>query len=161
MSVLADGVRHPKIYAYTLDRYADMSWEGPRTGSGLMKVGYTEKDAEVRIREQLYQVKMPTSVQYDVLLVERAITDDGHVFTDHAVHKALQRKAVHRRLRPRQWQADGVVRMHQRRTLGGRYRSSDRPAERLATSETGVPDAAGTGSRRHADSHILREALRP
>ncbi len=108
MSVLADGVRHPKIYAYTLDRYADMLWEGPRTGSGLLKVGYTEKDAEVRIREQLYQVKMPTSVQYDVLLVERAITDDGHVFTDHAVHKALQRKAVHRRSdpdsgRPTEW----------------------------------------------------------
>ena len=101
MRVLADGVRHPKIYAYTPDRYADTAWEGPRDGNGLAKVGYTEKDdAEDRIKEQLNPVMMPTAPRYRLLLVEPAITDDGGAFTDRAVHRALERKGVYRRRAP-------------------------------------------------------------
>lgn len=101
MSVLTDGVRHPKIYAYTLDQYANMQWEGPRDGSGLVKVGYTAKDdAEDRIKEQLNPVRMPTAASYGLLLVEPAVTNDGRSFTDHVVHRALERKGVYRRRDP-------------------------------------------------------------
>ncbi|MFG0333381.1 MAG: hypothetical protein ACF8TS_08480, partial [Maioricimonas sp. JB049] len=86
MSYLRDGVRHPKIYAYTLEQYANFPWEGRREGSGLIKVGYTElDDAEDRIRGQLHQVKMPTATPFTVLLVEAAITADGEAFKDHDV----------------------------------------------------------------------------
>ena len=101
MSVLADGVRHPKIYAYSLAQYADTPWEGPRDGNGLVKVGYTEKDdAKDRINEQLNPVKMPTPTNYDLLLVEPAITEDSRAFSDRAVHRALERKGAYRRRDP-------------------------------------------------------------
>lgn len=101
MSILSEGVRHPKIYAYTLDQYADTPWEGKREGKGLVKVGYTElDDAQDRIRSQLAQVKMPTETAYTILLVESAITDDGKAFKDHDVHKALEQLGAYRRPDP-------------------------------------------------------------
>ena len=50
---LAGGVRHPKIYAYTIDQYALTPWEGGRVGAGLLKVGETQRDVLIRIKEQL------------------------------------------------------------------------------------------------------------
>lgn len=101
MSILSDGVRHPKIYAYTLEQYADTPWEGKREGSGLVKVGYTEMDdAVARIKAQLHQVKMPMATPFKVLLVEPAITDDGRAFKDHDVHKALVQMGAYRRPDP-------------------------------------------------------------
>jgi hypothetical protein len=38
---LAGGVRHPKIYAYTIDQFAETAWVGKRKGTGLIKVGET------------------------------------------------------------------------------------------------------------------------
>lgn len=91
---LAGGVRHPKIYAYTIDQYAETVWVGSRKGKGLIKVGETQRDVDVRIREQLNAVKMPVSTPYSLLLAESAITDDSRVFTDKEVHKALARAGV-------------------------------------------------------------------
>lgn len=95
MSVsLAGGVRHPKIYAYTIEQYKKTTWRGGRKGSGLIKVGETQRDVAVRIREQLEAVRMPTSTPYELYLAESAVTHDGRVFTDKEVHRALQRAGV-------------------------------------------------------------------
>jgi hypothetical protein len=91
---LAGGVRHPKIYAYSIDQYSETAWVGERKGKGLIKVGETQRDVDVRIREQLNAVKMPVSTPYTLLLAESAITDDGRVFTDKEVHRALERAGV-------------------------------------------------------------------
>lgn len=97
MSVsLTDSIRHPKIYAYSLAAYADKEWVGPRKGKGLIKIGYTERDVAVRIREQLQGVRMPVETPYDLLLAEAAIDDAGSVFTDRSLHQALARAGVHR-----------------------------------------------------------------
>jgi len=93
---LAGGVRHPKIYVYTLDKYADTAWKGTRQGTGLVKVGYTDRDVRLRIREQLEAVKMPTTTAYKLLFAESAITGVGEVFTDKVVHAALGLAGVHR-----------------------------------------------------------------
>lgn len=94
---LAGGVRHPKIYAYQLDQFKDLPWTGGRPGKGLIKVGYTDRDVTVRIKEQLHGVKMPVDTPYDLLLTEPAITQGGLAFLDHDVHKALVAAGVHRR----------------------------------------------------------------
>ena len=91
---LSGGVRHPKIYAYTIKEYADTTWMGERKGKGLIKVGETQRDVDVRIREQLNGIKMPVSTPYTLFLAESAVTDDGRVFTDKEVHKALERAGV-------------------------------------------------------------------
>lgn len=93
---LAASVRHPKIYAYTLTEYVEAPWEGARTGRGLIKVGYTDRDVDIRIREGL-GVRMPTETQYRLLYSEAAITAAGDAFKDHDVHQALVRAGVHRR----------------------------------------------------------------
>jgi hypothetical protein len=92
---LAGGVRHPKIYAYKVEQFADTSWVGKRKGSGLIKVGDTQRDVEVRIREQLQAIKMPVDTVPDILLVEAAVTEDGRVFRDHEVHAALKKAGYH------------------------------------------------------------------
>lgn len=92
---LAGSVKHPKIYAYTTPDYRDSPWVGDRDGTGLLKVGYTEGDADRRIRQQLAGVTMPNEVKYDTLFVESAITVEGEAFTDHDVHAALRRAGVH------------------------------------------------------------------
>ena len=94
---LRRGIRHPKVYAYTTKTEAGTPWEGQRKGVGLIKVGYTGRDVRKRINEQLNPVKLPKPVEYDLLLAESAITDDGKVFKDHEVHKQLQHAGVHRR----------------------------------------------------------------
>lgn len=94
---LAGGVRHPKVYAYTFGEFAKAPWQGDRKGKGLIKVGDTTRDVDVRIREQLNAVKMPVATPYDLLLAESAVTDNGLAFRDHDVHAALERAGVHRR----------------------------------------------------------------
>jgi hypothetical protein len=93
---LVDGVKHPKIYAYTVEQFRDIPWKGKRPGNGLFKVGFTERSVAVRIREQLAAVKMPVTTPALELLVQAAVTDDERVFTDHEVHRALT-KAGYRR----------------------------------------------------------------
>ena len=92
---LSGGVRHPKIYAYTTPEYENTEWIGGRSGEGLLKVGYTDRDVDVRIREQLDAVQMPKQTPYEVLLAESAITDEGLAFTDHDIHKLLKKNGDH------------------------------------------------------------------
>lgn len=96
-TAITASVRHPKIYAYTISAFAESEWLGPRKGKGLIKVGDTDRDVSLRIREQLNAVKMPLNTPHDLLLVESAITAEGQAFRDHSVHKVLQLAGIHRR----------------------------------------------------------------
>ena len=69
----------PTIYAYCL--------EGVESHKGYIKVGYTDRDADTRIREQLHTSAVP----YKILLTESAMCSDGSCFTDHDVHNILKR----------------------------------------------------------------------
>lgn len=71
---------YPTIYAYSLD--------GVASHKGYIKVGYTERDVEKRLYEQLHTSAVP----YKVLLKESAMCAEGTCFTDHDVHAILRRK---------------------------------------------------------------------
>ena len=76
----------PTIYAYTLkaEGYGD-----------LLKVGYTERDAETRVREQVARIKLPFAI-HKIALQEPAMRKDGSTFDDRAVHRLLKRHGVKR-----------------------------------------------------------------
>lgn len=77
----------PTIYAYRLI--------GVDSHKGYLKVGYTDRTAKERIDEQLHTSK----VQYEIVLVESAMSNDGSCFTDMDVHRLLERKGC-KRLNP-------------------------------------------------------------
>lgn len=93
---LRESVRHPKIYAFTIPKYEDTPWQGPRKGFGIIKIGQTDRNVDKRIYEALNGIEMPNAREYILLLSEAAIGDDGRVFTDHQVHRALTKAGVHR-----------------------------------------------------------------
>ena len=70
----------PTIYAYELPDVA--------SHKGYIKVGYTERDVEKRIAEQMHTSGVP----YKILLKESAMCQDGTCFSDHDVHAILRRK---------------------------------------------------------------------
>ena len=70
----------PTIYAYALT--------GVASHKGYIKVGYTERDAEKRVAEQMHTSQIP----YQILLKESAMRPDGSCFTDHDVHAVLKKK---------------------------------------------------------------------
>lgn len=72
----------PTIYVYKLD--------GVASHKGYIKVGYTERDVERRVAEQLQTSGIP----YRILLKESAMRSDGTCFTDHDVHAILCRKGI-------------------------------------------------------------------
>ena len=74
----------PTIYAYELVNVP--------THEGYIKVGYTDRDAETRVKEQLHT----SGVAYRILLTESAMRDDGTCFTDHEIHKFLAARGVFR-----------------------------------------------------------------
>jgi hypothetical protein len=55
---------------------------------GLLKIGYTTRNAKDRIKEQLGTA----GLNYNILLEEEAIRNDGSTFDDHEIHKYLKRK---------------------------------------------------------------------
>lgn len=69
----------PTIYAYKLN--------GVASHNGFIKVGYTERDVEVRVKEQMHTSGVP----YTILMKESAMCPDGSCFTDHDVHAILRR----------------------------------------------------------------------
>ena len=73
---------NPTIYAYVL--------EGVESHKGYIKVGYTDRDADTRIREQLHTSAVP----YKILFTESAMCPDGSCFTDHDVHNILKRNGL-------------------------------------------------------------------
>ncbi len=70
----------PIIYAYAL--------EGVMSHDGYIKVGYTDRDVETRVREQLHT----SGIAYKILLKESAMRSDGSCFRDTDVHTILRRK---------------------------------------------------------------------
>ena len=54
-----------------------------------MKVGYTAKDVEQRVREQ-FPVLQPEEKPYKIEFAESAMRDDGTFFLDHPVHDWLE-----------------------------------------------------------------------
>lgn len=96
MSGVRDGaVRHPKIYAWTDEQHVEIPWAGGREGTGLIKVGYTDRNVDARIRESR-GIKSPTTKPHELLLTEAALTDEGAVFRDHSVHAQLTAAGVTR-----------------------------------------------------------------
>ena len=73
---------NPTIYAYCL--------EGVASHKGYIKVGYTDRDADTRIKEQLHTSALP----YRILYTESAMCPDGSCFTDHDVHNILKRNGI-------------------------------------------------------------------
>ncbi|NLU39221.1 MAG: DUF4926 domain-containing protein [Bacteroidales bacterium] len=69
---------NPTIYAYEL--------VGVSTHKGLLKIGYTDRDAKTRIKEQLGTAAIP----YKIVFEESAMKRDGSSFTDHEVHRLLR-----------------------------------------------------------------------
>ncbi len=74
----------PAIYAYedTNAQYA-----------GLLKVGYTNVDAQTRVAQQ-YPTLRPGNLPYRIVLEEPAMRNDGTVFTDREVHRMLKINGV-------------------------------------------------------------------
>jgi len=69
---------NPTIYAYEL--------VGVATHKGLLKIGFTDRDAQRRIKEQLGTA----AIQYGIVFEESAMKADGSSFTDHDVHRLLR-----------------------------------------------------------------------
>lgn len=69
----------PTIYAYEL--------VGVASHEGYLKVGYTERDVETRVAEQMHTSAVP----YKIILKESAMRSDGSCFTDHDVHALLKK----------------------------------------------------------------------
>jgi len=73
---------NPTIYAYELI--------GVDSHKGLFKVGYTVRNAQDRVAEQLKTSRL----EYKIVLEEVAIRNDGTVFTDHEVHQHLKQRSI-------------------------------------------------------------------
>lgn len=71
---------NPTIYAYELI--------GVSTHAGLLKIGYTDRDAQTRAAEQL----KTSAIKYSIVFEESAMRNDGSAFTDHEVHRWLRKK---------------------------------------------------------------------
>ncbi len=69
---------HPIIYAY--------EFIGVASHQGYIKIGYTERELEVRLKEQTHIVAVP----YKVLGTWSAMRNDGSCFTDRDVHAVLR-----------------------------------------------------------------------
>ncbi len=72
-------ITNPTIYAYEL--------VGVATHKGLLKIGFTDRDAQTRIKEQLNTAK----IEYKIVFEESAMKRDGCSFTDHDVHRQLRK----------------------------------------------------------------------
>ena len=71
---------NPTIYAYEL--------VGVTTHTGLLKIGFTSRDAFSRVSEQL----KTSGLKYRIVFEESAMKCDGSSFTDHDIHRHLRRQ---------------------------------------------------------------------
>ena len=80
--LLSNDTSHkPIIYAYSDTRFP-----------GQLKVGYTTRPVEVRMKEH-YPTVVPGQ-SWEVTLVRPAMREDGSVFDDHAVHRLLRQAHI-------------------------------------------------------------------
>ncbi len=73
---------NPTIYAYEL--------MGVSTHTGLLKVGYTDRNAKDRIAEQV----KTSGVRYKIVLDESAMRPDGNAISDHDIHRYLRKQGI-------------------------------------------------------------------
>ncbi|MDD3051443.1 MAG: GIY-YIG nuclease family protein [Candidatus Cloacimonetes bacterium] len=73
---------NPTIYAYEL---VDVL-----THKGWLRIGFTDRDAQTRIKEQL----STAAIQYEIVFAESAMKRDGSSFTDHDVHRILRKRGI-------------------------------------------------------------------
>mgnify|MGYP000958333064 CR=1 FL=1 len=73
---------NPVVYAYELI--------GVSTHIGLLKIGFTDRDAQSRIAEQLKTAR----IKYKIVYEESAMRNDGSSFTDHDVHFYLRKQGI-------------------------------------------------------------------
>ncbi len=71
---------NPTIYAYELI--------GVNDKKGLLKIGYTDRDAKIRIKEQIGA----THLKYKIVFERTAMKNDGSSFSDHDIHRYLRKK---------------------------------------------------------------------
>src|SRR3954468_1666945 len=74
---------NPTIYAYELI--------GVETHKDLLKVGFTDRAAQIRIKEQLGTA----AIQYKIVFEESAMKRNGSSFTDHDVHRLLRKNKIY------------------------------------------------------------------
>ena len=79
----------PIIYGYTEPNNPELK--------GLIKVGYTSRTIDERMREH-YPTLKPGAKPYNVVFLESAVRSDGTSFLDHPVHDKLEQYG-HKRLR--------------------------------------------------------------
>ncbi|MBQ7308397.1 MAG: GIY-YIG nuclease family protein [Clostridia bacterium] len=70
----------PQIYAYR-DNHPNFK--------GYLKVGFTSRDIEVRMKEH-YPTLLPGEKPYEVVFLESSYREDGSYFKDYDVHKILK-----------------------------------------------------------------------
>jgi hypothetical protein len=73
---------NPTIYAYEV--------VGVSTHKGWLKIGFTDRDAQTRIKEQLGAA----AIKYRIVFEESAMQRDGSSFTDHEIHRHLRKKGI-------------------------------------------------------------------
>jgi hypothetical protein len=73
---------NPTIYAY---EFADVT-----SHIGWLKVGYTSRNSQDRIAEQL----KTSRIEYKIVFEESAMRNDGSAFTDHEVHGYLKKQGI-------------------------------------------------------------------
>ena len=82
-------VVEPKIYAYTTPQVT--------TNDGWIKIGYTERDVETRIREQTHTAAIQTELLWNHLAEYVEGPDKGLNFKDHDFHGFLKFHDIERR----------------------------------------------------------------
>ncbi len=86
--------RSPKIYAYT---------EPHPEYKGLIKIGYTSRELEVRMREH-YPTAGPDGItRYEILFEQSSMREDGTHFIDKDVHRVLENSGVQRVGKRNEW----------------------------------------------------------
>lgn len=71
---------NPQIYAYEVSN---------PNYKGLLKIGYTTKDVEERVKAQ-FPVLQPDEKPYKIVFAMSSMREDGTSFTDKDIHKFLR-----------------------------------------------------------------------
>ena len=90
MKIFDDAYQHKLIYIFKIDDAAH---------NGLLKIGDTtiknipptKKNLEDAANDRIRKYTTTAAIKYKLLHVELAVTDDGNLFRDYAVHRVLKK----------------------------------------------------------------------